>query len=136
MYNEGMSRKAAISGSAAFADKFAEFEQKLTEQGIEVVACPRSIDAGSDEQFYQAYSHFHAVLNQANELYLMNYDKKGIRGYIGYAGFAELVRMLARKMAGESVNIYLYQIPDETCGCYDEIKRFLDLNLIELYKGE
>ena len=36
----------------------------------------------------------------------------------------------------KNIKIYILNMPDESLSCYDEIKNFLDMGWIELYKNE
>lgn len=58
-----------------------------------------------------------------------------LRAIFGYESFAELSFMVVKKIQSESShNIFIYKMPSEKVGCYDEIKLFLKLGYIELFK--
>ena len=66
---------------------------------------------------------------------LLNLDKNNIEGYIGYESFAELSYLIIKKIEdGLNHKIYIYKMPSEEVGCYNEIKQFLDLGYIDIYK--
>ncbi len=63
-------------------------------------------------------------------------DKKGIEGYIGYESFAELSYLIVNKIqTNKNHKIYIYKMPSTRVGCYDEIKQFLDIGYIEIFKN-
>ena len=67
--------------------------------------------------------------------FLLNLDKNGIEGYIGYESFAELSNLVVKKIqSNNNHKIYIFKIPSKEVGCYDEISHFLKLGYIELYK--
>jgi hypothetical protein len=76
-------------------------------------------------------------LSKTDDLLILNLNKKGIEGYIGYESFAELSYLVVKKIQeNEDHKIYIYKMPSKEVGCYDEIMHFLELGYIELYKGE
>ena len=77
---------------------------------------------------------FSSLIN-TDDLLLLNLDKKGIEGYIGYESFAELSNLVVKKIQeDDNHKIYIYKMPSKEVGCYDEIMHFLKLGYIELYK--
>lgn len=74
-------------------------------------------------------------MSKTDDLLLLNLDKKGIEGYIGYESFAELSNLVVKKIqVNNNHKIYIYKMPSKQVGCYDEIKHFIELGYIELYK--
>ena len=77
-----------------------------------------------DKISWWAYVHF-----------LLNFDKNGIQGYIGYESFAEMSYLVAKKIQNKTnQKIYIYKMPSKEVGCYQEINHFIKLGYIELFK--
>ncbi len=123
-------RKIVIAGSACFHEEAAKYKSKFEEKNHDVLACTESADA--PRGWHELYTDFYNGLSQADDIFVLNLDKKGIKGYIGYETFAEMSSMVVRKINGEDINIYLHQWPDESCGCYEEIMEMAKKGWIKL----
>lgn len=111
-------RVMAIAGSSKFYRESLDYKMLLENAGYKVFAY---ITADGDNNWRKTYEDYYARLMRADDIFVLNLNKKGIKGYIGYETFAELSHMVVRKINGEDVNIYLHQLPSRKCGCYDEI---------------
>ena len=128
-------RKIIIASSAKFYKEAFELKGELETRGYEVIDYPRSINDSVQEEYKEAYERFYGNLSKADDLLLLNLDKKGIEGYIGYESFAELSNMVVKKIQENNDHkIYIYKLPSKEVGCYDEIMHFLELGYIELFK--
>ena len=128
-------RKIVISGSAKFYKEALELKEKLENLNYNVIDYPRSIDVTNEEEYKLAYERFYDSVSRTDDLILLNIDKNGIEGYIGYESFAELSNLVVKKIQEEDNHkIYIYKMPSKEVGCYDEINHFLELGYIELYK--
>ena len=117
-------RKIIIAGSATFYKEAYEMKKELEKKNYFVIDYPKKID----ERFYNSMS-------ETDDLLLLNLDKKGIEGYIGYESFAELSYLVVKKIqVDKDHKIYIYKLPSKEVGCYEEIMHFLELGYIELYK--
>ncbi len=68
-------------------------------------------------------------------LLLFNYNKNDVVGYVGYAAFAELEFAInLNKIFNKNIEIYIYQMPDKSVNCYDEINLWLKLGWIRLWQ--
>lgn len=128
-------RKIIIAGSATFYKEAFELKQELENKGYEVIDYPKNINDKDQVEYKQAYERFYGSLSKTDDLLLLNLDKKGIEGYIGYESFAELSNLVVRKIQENNDHkIYIYKIPSKEVGCYEEIMHFLEIGYIELYK--
>ena len=128
-------RKIIIAGSATFYKEALEMKNELEKKGYYVVDYPKSINVDIELEYKEAYEKFYDNLSKTDDLLLLNLDKKGIEGYIGYESFAELSNLVVKKIQiNNDHKIYIYKMPSKEVGCYDEIKHFLELGYIELYK--
>ena len=128
-------RKIIIAGSATFYKEALELKQELENKGYYVVDYPKNINDDIELEYKEAYETFYDNLNKTDDLLLLNLDKKGIEGYIGYESFAELSNLVVKKIQiNNDHKIYIYKMPSKEVGCYDEIMHFIELGYIELYK--
>ena len=128
-------RKIIIAGSAKFYKEAKKFKKELEKEGYEVIDYPEKIDDTVELEYKEAYESFYENLNKTDDLLLLNLDKKGIEGYIGYESFAELSFLVVKKIQDNPDHkIYIYKMPSKEVGCYDEINHFINLGYIELFK--
>ena len=128
-------RKIIIAGSATFYKEALELKQELENKNYYVIDYPKKINDDIELEYKEAYETFYDNLSKTDYLLLLNLDKKGIEGYIGYESFAELSNLVVKKIQiNNDHKIYIYKMPSKEVGCYDEIKHFLELGYIELYK--
>lgn len=128
-------RKIVISGSAKFYKEALELKKELENKNYNVIDYPKNIDVTIESEYKEAYETFYDNLSKTDDLLLLNLDKKGIEGYIGYESFAELSNLVVKKIQiNNDHKIYIYKMPSKEVGCYDEIMHFIELGYIELYK--
>ena len=128
-------RKIIIAGSATFYKEALEIKNELENKGYYVIDYPKKINDDIELEYKEAYETFYDNLSKTDDLLLLNLDKKGIEGYIGYESFAELSNLVVKKIQiNNDHKIYIYKMPSKEVGCYDEIMHFLELGYIELYK--
>lgn len=128
-------RKIVIAGSAKFYKEALELKKELENKDYKVIDYPKNINVNIEEEYKQAYERFYDNLSKTDDLILFNLDKNGIEGYIGYESFAELSYLVVKKIqVNDDHKIYIYKMPSKEVGCYDEIKHFLELGYIELFK--
>lgn len=126
-------RSIIIAGSSKFYKEALTYKNELETAGYDVTAF---IEDPAAKSWFSLYENFYSKLFRADDIFVLNLDKKGIKGYIGAETFAELSHMATRKMRGEDVHIYLYQWPSRKCACYDEIMEMKKLGWLELWGGE
>ena len=128
-------RKIIIAGSAFFYKEALEIKNELEKRNYDVIDYPKKINDDVELEYKETYETFYENLSRTDDLLLLNLDKKGIEGYIGYESFAELSNLVVKKIqVNNDHKIYIYKMPSKEVGCYDEIKHFLELGYIELYK--
>lgn len=128
-------RKIVIAGSALFYKETQELKDELEKKKYIVLDYPKKIDVSNKYEYKKNYETFYNNLSKTDDIILLNLDKNNIEGYIGYESFAELSYLIVKKLEdGLNHKIYIYKMPSVEVGCYDEIKQFLDLGYIEIYK--
>jgi hypothetical protein len=128
-------RKIVIAGSSKFYKEANQLKKELENNNYNVIDCVKCIDHNNHISYKEAYETFYDSLSKTDDLILLNLDKNGIEGYIGYESFAELSYLVVKKIqSNDNHKIYIYKMPSESVGCYDEIVQFLELGYIEIYK--
>ena len=128
-------RKIVIACSAKFYKEALELKKELEDMDYNVIDYPKNINVNIEAEYKEAYERFYESLSKADDLILLNLDKNGIQGYIGYESFAELSNLVVKKIQEDSNHkIYIKQMPSKEVGCYNEIMHFLELGYIELFK--
>ena len=128
-------RKIIIAGSATFYKEALSLKEELETKNYIVIDYPKKINDDIELEYKEAYETFYNNLSKTNDLLLLNLDKKGLEGYIGYESFAELSNLVVKKIQiNNDHKIYIYKMPSKEVGCYDEIMHFIELGYIELYK--
>ena len=126
--------KIVISGSVKLQDKVEYWIEKF--KNYEILDYPRLILKGNyKEELSLIYKNFYSSIEKTDIFFLMNEEKNGIKGYIGTSGMSELTyAVILNLIHNKNIKIYILNMPDKSLSCYDEIKNFLDMGWIELYK--
>ena len=85
-------KNVVIAGSAKLQDAANKWVNYFTLKNCNVLDYPKSID---EEKFMELYPKVHTEffenIKKADILFIMNEDKNGINGYIGYETYGELI---------------------------------------------
>lgn len=128
-------RKIVIVDSARFHKEAQDIKEELEKREYVVIDYPKKIDDTIEQEYKDAYESFYENLNNTDDLLVLNLNKKGIEGYIGYESFAEMSYLIVKKIQNNSnQKIYIYKMPSKEVGCYEEISHFINLGYIELFK--
>lgn len=123
----------AIAGSAKLSERIDFWREWWQKQGAEVLAYPQ---VGKAEKYPDLYKRYFVALDSIELLFVMNEDKAGVQGYIGAQTFAEMSYVNARNLlAKQQTRIVLLREPAPENACYDEVKLWLDLDWVEVMKG-
>lgn len=128
--------KLVISGSSKLEDKVNYWINFFENKGYEVLDYPKLIEKEHYERnLTEHYESFYNSIEKTDIFFLMNEDKNGIKGYVGASAIAELTyAIILNLIHHKNIKIYILQEPDSNLGCYDEIKFWLDMNWISIYK--
>ncbi len=89
------------------------------------------------ELYPNIHTEFLENITKTDMLFLMNEDKNGIVGYIGYEVYAELLFGLSQKLIyNKNIELVILKKPNKEVGCYEEIDLWLKLGWIKLYEDE
>lgn len=122
-------KKVVVSGSLKFSKDIENIVLALKESGNEVLDFARS----DGRAYKQVLIDFYSSIDNTDILIVANKDKNGIKGYIGNSVFSEInYAVLNNTMRSKNIDIYLLNDIDKNNTCYDEIKYFLDNNMIKI----
>lgn len=128
-------KKIVVSGSASLQNELKQLVNKLSEN-YKVINYPKPIaDDNFLKDYPQIHKEFYNDIANADVLLVFNEDKKGVVGHIGAAGFAELAFGVAQNLLyKKSIELYVYKMPSPQVACYDEVKLWLQLGWVKLWK--
>lgn len=131
-------KKVVIAGSAKLPNEVENWRKLFETKNYEVLDYPREIE---EKKFMELYPNIHTEflenIIKADMLFVMNEDKNGKTGYIGYEAYAELLFGLSQKLIyKKNIELVILKMPSTEVGCYEEINLWLKLGWIKLYKEE
>ena len=131
-------KKVVIAGSAKLQKEIDNWIKKLTAKEYEILDYPRAIEQSRFMEFYpNVHTEFLDNITKADMLFVMNEDKNGKLGYIGYEAYAELLFGISQKLVyHKNIELVILKMPSEDIGCYEEISLWLKLGWIKLYEKE
>ena len=130
-------KKVVIAGSAKLQKEITIWLDYFTRKNYKILDYPKVID---EQKFMNLYPDMHTrflkSITETDILFIMNEDKNGISGYIGYETFAELLFGLSQKLIyNKDIEFILLKMPSREVGSYDEIDLWLKLGWIKLFKN-
>lgn len=131
-------KKIVIAGSAKLQKEIDKWINFFERNDYEILDYPKAIE---ESKFMELYPNIHIEflenITKADMLFIMNENKNGKIGYIGYEAYAELLFGLSQKLVyNKNIELVILKIPDTDIGCYQEIDLWLKLGWIKLYKEE
>ena len=127
-------KKIVLAGSSKFIDKIEYYKEYFLNNGYDVLAYPKKIDQTKIDIYDKTYKSFFKALNETDEIFVVNEEKNGIKGYVGAETFAELSFVLVNNiLKKEKRKIYLLNEPDEKNNCFYELNAFIKLGYIEIW---
>ena len=131
-------KKVVISGSSKLQDKVNYWIKHFKDKNYEVLDYPKLIEQKNyEKELPKIYEDFYIALENTNVFFLMNEEKKGIKGYIGASAIAELTYVVILNLIhSKNIEIYILNMPIEEVSSYDEVKFWLDMGWIKLYNNE
>lgn len=130
-------KKICITGSAKLQPEVMKWKKYWEDSGDIVLDYPKGLNPNNYvEEYAVVHPEFNRQLEQADIQFVMNEDKNGISGYIGYASFAEMNYAVIRKTVHhQDIKIILLKMPDDSISASEEIKLWLKLGWIEMFKN-
>ena len=129
-------KKIVISGSSKIKDSINYWTEYFKNKGYMVLDYPEAIEKEKFIELYpEVFKEFFVNISKADVMFVMNEDKNDIEGYIGAATYAELTFAIAQNLLyNKGIEVILLKMPSIEVSCYDEIKLWLELGWIRLYK--
>ncbi len=129
-------KKIVIAGSAKLQKEVEKWINIFESNNYEILDYPRAIE---ETKFMELYPNIHIEflenIIKTDVLFIMNEDKNGKIGYIGYEAYAELLFGLSQKLIyNKNIELVILKMPNTDIGCYEEIDLWLKLGWIKLYK--
>ena len=125
-------KKVVISGSSKLQEKLITWKEYFEQKEYEVIDYPKQV---SKENLKDIYKSFYESLEKTDVLFLMNEERKGIKGYIGPSSMAEVIyTIMLNQIHNKKIEIYILNMPSREVSCYDEIKLFLENGWIKIYE--
>jgi len=131
-------KKLVISGSSKLQDKVNFWKNYFEQRGYNVIDYPKLVkEENYIEELPTIYREFYTNLEKTDVYFLMNEKKNGIEGYIGASSIAELTYVVINNLIhNKNIEIYILNMPSSEVSSYDEVKFWLDMGWIKLYKGD
>lgn len=126
--------KVVIAGSVSLESEIKKWVEYWSKQdNCLVLNYPKIISSDRfDELYPEVHKQFFKDINEADILFIANYKKNGIDGYIGAETFAELGFGLAKKLIeNKDIKLILAHMPAKEVACYDEIMLWNKLGWID-----
>jgi hypothetical protein len=111
--------KTVITSSASLQTELQHWRSVLIKTGHEIIDWPKPIDQNNFiEDYPDIHIEFFKNIEQAEKLFVLNADRKGIEGNIGAETFAEMAYALARKLVhNQNIDIVLLKEPSREVQC-------------------
>ena len=131
-------KKIVIAGSAKLQKEANSWLNFFSKKDYEILDYPKSIEKHRFMELYpNILNEFLQNIVKTDVLFIMNEDKNGIVGYIGYETYAELLFGLTQKLIyNKDIELIVLKMPSRDVGCYDEINLWLELGWIKLFEEE
>lgn len=130
-------KKIVLAGSSKFIEQIQYWKKYFEENGYEVIGYPKKIDQTDYSVYQNTHKSFFEALTLTDELFVVNEDKNGIKGYVGAETFAELSYVVVNNiLKNENKKIYLLKRPSEEVNSYYELNAFLNLGYIEIWNED
>ena len=131
-------KKVVISGSSKLQDKVNYWLKHFEDKDYEILDYPKLIEQDNyEKELPKVYEDFYTALENTDVFFLMNEEKKGIKGYIGASAIAELTYVVILNLIhNKNIEIYILNMPSEEVSSYGEVKFWLDMGWIKLYKED
>lgn len=131
-------KKLVICASASFEKEVIYWKNKLEQQGFKVIKYPQAIEGNLLEEYQKEFSEHYSAMAQADVLFILNLEKKGISGYLGPGVYAEIAFVLGMNQAlHKQIEVYyLNPISKNVLPYSDELELWRKLGWIQIFNKE
>ena len=135
--DKNKNKNIVIIGSSKFLDKIEKLKDYLFQKGYNVIEYPKQINHLDENVYINRYKSFFKALDSADEIFVANFDKNEIKGYVGAESFAELSFIVANNvLKNENRKIYLLNEPSKEVSSYFELNSFIKLGIVKIWDEE
>lgn len=135
--NKNKNKNIVIIGSSKFLDKIEKLKDYLIKKGYNVIEYPKQINQLDENVYINRYKSFFKALDSTDEIFVANFDKNEIKGYVGAESFAELSFIVANNvLKNENRKIYLLNEPSKEVSSYFELNNFIKLGIVKIWDEE
>jgi len=129
-------KKIVICASASFEDEIVKWKDKLEEKGFEILKYPTKIKEDLLKGYNKEFSEHYKAITNADILLVLNFDKKGISGYVGAGVFAEMAFALGLNSAfDKKIEVcYINSLPKDGLPYSDELSLWQELGWIKKFE--
>ena len=131
-------KKIVISGSSKLQNEVNYWLDYFKNKNYEILAYPIYVKQEEyQKELSEVYKEFYTAIEHTDEFFLMNKEKKGIKGYIGSSAIAELTyAVILNLIHNKNIDIYILNMPSKEISAYEEVKFWLDMGWIKLFNKE
>ena len=135
--DKNKNKNIVIIGSSKFLDKIEKLKDYLVQKGYNVIEYPKQINHLDENVYINRYKSFFKALDSSDEIFVANFDKNEIKGYVGAESFAELSFIVANNvLKNENRKIYLLNEPSKDVSSYFELNSFIRLGIVKIWDEE
>lgn len=121
--------KIVIAGSLKFCDEIKDIASILEKKNYKVLDYSKA----DGRDYKQVLKDFYLSIDKTDVLLVYNKEKNGIDGYIGSSCFSEINHAILNNLLyDKDIKIYLLNDIDKNNTCYDEIKYYIDNDMINV----
>lgn len=127
-------KKMVICASASFEPEIIHWKN-LLEKDYDVIKYPTKIEEDLINNYKKEFSEHYEAISKADILLVLNFEKKGVKGYIGSGVFAEMAFALGlNKSLNKKIEVrFLNPIPQEGLPYSDELNLWKELGWIKSF---
>ena len=130
-------KKIVICASASFEDEIIKWKNKLEKNGYEILKYPTKINEDLLKNYNKEFSEHYEAITKTDIVLALNFDKKGITGYVGAGVFAEMAFALGiNKAFNKQIEVYyINPLPKNGLPYSDELQLWQDLGWIKIFEN-
>lgn len=130
-------KKVVICSSRIFQQKSQNWKKKLENLGYDVIKVPLLANQNSLEDYKNVHTLHYKKIAETDILLILNFEKNGIKNYIGASVFAEIAYAIGLNISlGKNIEIYCINNLPKSSPYTEELKLWKKLNWIKIWKDK
>lgn len=132
-----MMKKVVIVSSTSLQRRIEYWKNFWENKNFKVINLPSFIRKDQFiKEYPKVYINFFKSILETDILFVLNEDRKEIKGYLGAESFAEMCFAVSQNLINnKKIKIILLKKPSKKVQAYEEICLWLKLNWVSLYKS-